>query len=161
MIQLDTVPILFSCEMAVYTRPKRHEIFQKSSLPCQTTPLTPAQTQPPHALAKYTQSLGYTPLLPSPKSVRLWSVFRYPKVGVSLVPLFDPLFKRFRLHCFNVCLTWNLWHMKTWWQYLVPTYRIIKAIIINTAPRYATIPKLICGMPPYPNWSVDMSCLLR
>ena len=27
------------------------------------------------------------------------------QVGVSLVSLFDPLFKRFRLHCFDVCLT--------------------------------------------------------
>jgi len=27
------------------------------------------------------------------------------QVGVSLVSLFDPLFKRSRLHCFNVCLT--------------------------------------------------------
>ena len=82
------------------------------------------------------RSLGCTPLLPSPKSVRLWVVLAL--VGVSLASLFDPLFKRSRLHCFNIRLTWYLWHIKTWWQYLVPTYRVY------TAPRYATIPKLTC-----------------
>jgi len=33
--------------------------------------------------------------------------------GVSLVSLFDPLFKRFRSNCLDVCLTWYLLHIKT------------------------------------------------
>jgi len=36
-------------------------------------------------------------------------------------------------------LTWYLWHIKIWWQYLVPTYRVY------TVPRYTTIPKFTCG----------------
>jgi len=52
------------------------------------------------------------------------------QVGVSLVSLFDPLFKRSRLHCFDVCLTWYLRYIKIWPQHLVP------------------------GTPPYPNWPV-------
>jgi len=40
------------------------------------------------------------------------------QVGVLLVSLFDPLFKRSRLHCLDVCLTWHLWLIKVWWQYL-------------------------------------------
>jgi len=45
------------------------------------------------------------------------------QVGVSLVSLFDPLFKRSGLHCFDTCLTWYLRHIKIWWQHLVPIYR--------------------------------------
>jgi len=59
-------------------------------------------------------------------------------VGVLFASLFDPLFKRSRLHYFDICLTWYLWHIKIWWQHLVPTYRVC------TAPRYAIIPKLTC-----------------
>ena len=55
--------------------------------------------------------------------LRKWS-------GLSLMFLFDPHFKRSRLHCFDICLTWYLWRIKIWWQYLVPTYRVY------TAPRY-------------------------
>ena len=62
------------------------------------------------------------------------------QVDISLVSLFDPLFKRSRLHCFDICLTWYLRYMKIWWQHLVPTYRVC------TAPRYDTIPKLTCYM---------------
>jgi len=39
-------------------------------------------------------------------------------MGISLVSLFDPLFKRSRLHCFDICLTWYLWHIKVWCQHL-------------------------------------------
>ena len=60
------------------------------------------------------------------------------QVGVSLVSLFNPLFKQSRLHCFDICLTWYLWDMKIWWKHLVPTYRVY------AAPRYAIIPKLTC-----------------
>jgi len=31
---------------------------------------------------------------------------------------FDPLFKRSRLYCTDVCLPWYFWHIKVWWQYL-------------------------------------------
>jgi len=62
------------------------------------------------------------------------------QVVVSLVSLFDPLFKRSRLHCFDICLTWYLPYIKIWWQHLVPTYRVC------TVPRYATIPTLTCCM---------------
>jgi len=94
-----------------------------------------------HALAKYTKEPW---LYPSPPLTKERS---FALVGVSLVSLFDPLFKRSRLHCFDICLTWCLWHIKIWWQHLVPTYRVY------TAPRYATIPKLDC-------WHV-MSVLLN
>jgi len=40
--------------------------------------------QHPHALAKYTKALGCNPLLPSPKSVRLWGVHRH-RTGWRLV----------------------------------------------------------------------------
>jgi len=40
--------------------------------------------QPPHALAKCTKALGCNPLLPSPKSVRLWGVHRH-RTGWRLV----------------------------------------------------------------------------
>ena len=40
------------------------------------------------------------------------------QVGVLLVSLFNPLFKRSRLHCLDICLNWYLWQIKIWWQYL-------------------------------------------
>jgi len=52
------------------------------------------------------------------------------QVGVSLVSLVDPLFKRSRLHCLVVCLTWYLWPIKVWWRCL---HR-------QSTPGYATIP---------------------
>ena len=50
------------------------------------------------------ESLGCTPLFPSTKTVRLWDVYRYRTGCISLVSLFNPLFKRSRLHCFDICL---------------------------------------------------------
>jgi len=50
------------------------------------------------------KSLGYTPLFSSPKSIRLWGVHRH-RTGWCPFPLFNPLFKRSGLHCFNICLT--------------------------------------------------------
>jgi len=34
------------------------------------------------------------------------------QIGISLVSLFDPLFKRSRLYCFDIHLTLYLWHIK-------------------------------------------------
>jgi len=72
----------------------------------QPTPLTPANTQPPHPLAQYTKDSWLYPLLSSPKSVRLWGVHRH-RTGWRLVgvPFFDPLFKQSRFDCLDLCLT--------------------------------------------------------
>jgi len=58
----------------------------------QPTPLTLAHTQPPHALAMYTKGPWLYPLLPSPKSVRLWGV-HWHRTGWRLVvvPFRSPL----------------------------------------------------------------------
>jgi len=84
------------------------------------------------------KSLGCTPSSPHQRAFVCGACIGTEQVDVSLVSLFNPLFKQSRLHCFNIYLTWYLWHIKIWWQYLVPTYRVY------TAPRYATIPKWTC-----------------
>ena len=43
---------------------------------------------------------------------------------------FNPLFKRSKLHCLDICLTWYLWHVKVWWE----------CLHWQSTPRYATIP---------------------
>jgi len=116
----------------------------------------------------YKRALVVPPSSPHQRTFVCGACTGTAQVGVLLVSLFDPLFKQCRLHCFDVCLTSYLWHIRIWWQYLVPTWRVY------TPPRYATIPKLTCwhvvsllwnidhhhpGTPPYPSWSVDMSCL--
>ena len=68
----------------------------------QPTPLTPANTQPSHPLAKYTKEPWLCP--PVPLTKERSSVGR-AQVGVSLVSLLDPLFKRSRLHRLGVFLT--------------------------------------------------------
>jgi len=86
----------------------------------------------------YKRALVVPPSSPHQRAFVCGPCIGTAQVGVSLVSLFDPIFKRFRFHCFDICLTWYLWHIKIWWQHLVPTYRVY------TAPRYATIPKLTC-----------------
>ena len=95
-----------------------------------------------HALNPHTpwqriqKSLGCTPLFPSPKSVCLWGVHRH-RTGWRLIGVpFRYTQASNGLGC--IVLTWYLWHIQIWWQYLVPTYRFY------TVPRYATIPKLTC-----------------
>jgi len=83
----------------------------------------------------YKRALVVPPSSPYQSSFVCGACIGTAQVDVSLVSLFDPLFKRSRLHYFDICLTWYLWHIKIWWQYPVPTYRVY------TAPRYATIPK--------------------
>jgi len=39
------------------------------------------------------------------------------QVGVSLVSLFNPLFKQSWLHCLDVYFTWYLWQIQVWWWY--------------------------------------------
>ena len=63
-----------------------------------STPLTPANTQPPQALDKYKKELWLY------QSFNLHNLGT-AQVGISLVSLFDSLFKRSRLHCLDVCLT--------------------------------------------------------
>jgi len=45
------------------------------------------------------------------------------QVGVSLESLFDALFKWSRWLCLDSCLTWYLWHINVWWQYLHHQWR--------------------------------------
>jgi len=84
----------------------------------------------------YKRALVVPPSFPHQRAFVCGACIGTAQVGVSLVSLFDPLFKRSRLHYFDICLRWYLWHTKIWWQYLVPTCRVC------TVPRYATIPKL-------------------
>ena len=76
----------------------------------------------PHALAKYTKDsepwLYSPPLLTKERSSMGRAATGTAQVGVLLVSLFDSLFKQLRLHCLDVSLTWYLWHIKVWWQYL-------------------------------------------
>ena len=83
-------------------RIERHTTFT------QTTPLTPAHTQhpTPKRLGKvYKRDLVVTPFSPYQRVFVCGTCASTTQVGVSLVSLFDPLFKQSRLHCLDVCLT--------------------------------------------------------
>jgi len=53
----------------------------------------------------YTRDLVVTPSSPNQREFVCGVCIGTAQVGISLVSLFDPLFKRSRLHCFDVCLT--------------------------------------------------------
>ena len=53
----------------------------------------------------YTRTLVVPPSSPHPRAFVCGANMNTAQVGVSLVSLFDPLFKRSRLHCLDVCLT--------------------------------------------------------
>jgi len=53
----------------------------------------------------YKRALVVPPVSPYQRAFVCGSCTGTTQVGISLVSLFDPLFKRFRLHCLNVCLT--------------------------------------------------------
>ena len=66
----------------------------------------------------YKRALVVPPSSPHQRAFVCGACTGTEQVGVSLVSLCDPLFKRSRLHCLDVCLTWYLWHIKVWWQNL-------------------------------------------
>ena len=66
----------------------------------------------------YKRALVVPPSSPHQRAFVCGACTGAAQVSVWLVLLFDPLFKQSRLHCFHVRLTWYLWHMKVWWQYL-------------------------------------------
>ena len=72
----------------------------------------------------YNRALVVPPSSPHQRVLVCGACTGTAQVGVPLVSLFNPLFKRSRLHCFDICLTWYLWHLKIWWQHLLPTYRV-------------------------------------
>jgi len=84
----------------------------------QPTPLTPANTQPLHTLARYTKEPWLYPPPALTKERSSVGRAQAPHRLASRWCPFDPLFKRSRLHCRDICLTWHLWHIKLWWQYL-------------------------------------------
>ena len=54
------------------------------------------------------------------------SFYIYLPFSLSLsrpLPLFDLLFKQSRLHCLDEGLTWYLWHITLWWQYIHRQWR--------------------------------------
>jgi len=53
----------------------------------------------------YKRALVVPPSSPHQRAFVCWACTGTAQVGVSLVSLFDPLFKRSRLHCLDVCLT--------------------------------------------------------
>jgi len=53
----------------------------------------------------YTRALGVPPSSPQQRVFVCGACIGNAQVGISLVSLFDPLFKRSRLHCVDVCLT--------------------------------------------------------
>jgi len=53
----------------------------------------------------YKRALVVPPSFPHQRAFVCGACIGTAQVGVSLVSLFDPLFKRSRLHCFDVCLT--------------------------------------------------------
>jgi len=75
----------------------------------QTTSLTPANTRPPHPLAKYKKedkrALVVPPGSPQQRALGCGACTGTAQVGVSLVSLFNPHFKRSRLHCLVVPFT--------------------------------------------------------
>ena len=88
--------------------------------------------------SKLKKSLVVLPSSPHQRAFVCGACIGTAQVGVSLVSLLDPLFKRSKLHCLNIGFTWYLRQIQIWWQYLVRTYRVY------TAHRYATMPKLTC-----------------
>jgi len=58
------------------------------------------------------------------------------QIGISLVSLFDPLFKRSRLNCLDVCLTWCLLFFKKYddYTYTPPVW----LYTLNTQVRHHT-----------------------
>jgi len=80
---------------------------EQPSTSTQTTPLTPANTQTPHPLAKYTTDSDSEPwLYPPPPLLFVCGAWTgTAQVGVSLVSLLDPLFERSRLHYLQLWFT--------------------------------------------------------
>ena len=102
------------------------------ALPWQLLRIERPSTSPTRLGKVYKRALVVPPSSPHQRVFVCGACIGIAQVGVSLVSLFDPLFKRSRLHCFDICLTWYLRYIKIWWQHLVPTYRVC------TAPRCDT-----------------------
>ena len=92
--------------------PHSHLYFgYKLTVTARTTGLAPNVAKdraPPHPLTPWQgiQKALVVPLSsPHQRAFVCGACMGTAQVGVSLVSLFDPLFKRFRLHCFDVCLT--------------------------------------------------------
>jgi len=66
----------------------------------------------------YKSALVVPPFSPHQRTFVCGACIGTAQVGVSLVSLFNPLFKQSRLHCLDVRLTYYLWYIKVWWQYL-------------------------------------------
>jgi len=126
--------------------PRSHLYFgYKTACPGRTPGLVPTVAKDsvtlhiPTRLGKvYKRALVVPPSSPHQRPFVCGACIGTAQVGVLLVSLLNPLVKRSRLHCFDICLAWYLRYLKIWWQHLVPTYRV------SQHP----------GTPPYPNWHV-------
>jgi len=65
-------------------------------------------TSPTRLGKVYKRALVVPPSSPHQRAFVCGACIGTAQVGVSLVSLFDPLFKRSRLHCFDICLTCSL-----------------------------------------------------
>ena len=102
----------------------------------QTTPLTPANTQPRTPCQNIQKSLGGTHLHPSPKSVRLWGVRRH-RTGWRLVGFpFRSTFQTVQVALFRCMFTVIFVTHKS----MIP----IPTMTVWTPPWYATTPDLLC-----------------
>jgi len=87
----------------------------------------------------YKRALVVLPSSPHQRAFVCGACIGTAQVGISLVSLFNPLFKRSRLHCFNIFKVILVTHKNMMTISVYLTYRVY------TAPRYATIPKLTCS----------------